>query len=183
MAQFYPQTEAQSLTAGEEYLTITATPTQARRLAELGAISATQAEQAQVAGGLLVRLPARLVAEFEEQNRPAFSTTQDVISTISGGKPEAKTAVTAELEKMASWIQQSGMNLPARLFLSTNRPLSFVSSQFLLVAQPLARFTFGKADPTGRWSSLLENRANVDWLLNRLEQLELDSKRKNKESR
>jgi hypothetical protein len=130
-----------------------------------------------------VQLPARLVAEFEEQNQPTLTTTQDVIGTISGAQPEAKPAVAAELEKMASWLNQSGMSLPARLFLSTNRPLSFVGSQFLLVAQPLARFTFGKADSTGRWSSLLENRANVDWLLNRLEQLEIEGKRKNKESR
>jgi|GEM_PF-1436111 len=183
MAQFYPQTEAHRLIDGEEYLTIKATPTQALRLAELGAITATQAEQAQNAGGLLVRLPARLVAEFEEKAHPTLPTNQDLIDTIGGAKIEPKITTAAELEKMAVWLDESGMNLPARLFLSTNRPLSFVGSQFLLLAQPLARFTFGKADPTGRWSSLMENRANVDWLVNRLEQLAIIRKRKNKESR
>jgi hypothetical protein len=159
------------------YLTIQATPEQAQRLAELGVISETQAQQAAKAGGLFVRLPSQLVADFFATNPTDLLDERDVISTVKRTSGEVLDE-NGELEKIAHWLEEAGMNAPARLFLSSNRPLSFFGSQILLAAQPITRASFGQKDPTGLWSQLLEKRSNVDKLVNKLEQLEAGRKHK-----
>ncbi len=161
----------------EGYLTVQATPEQAQRLAELGVITETQARQAVKAGGLFVRLPAHLVAEFYSNQTNTLPDERNVIAAV---KPTASEVLDeeGELEKIAHWLEEAGMNAPARLFLTSNRPLSFFGSQVLLAAQPITRASFGQKDPTGRWSQLLEKRSNVDKLVSKLERLEAGRRHK-----
>ncbi len=136
----------------EDLIAIRANREQIERLARLGALTEAQLEAGRKAGGLEIRLPARLVEEFRQTQDPA----------------------KAELERLARRIDQTGLNGPARLFLAANRPLSFFGSQILLLAQPVSKLAFGSKDRLGLYSDLLEDRHNVDWLLARLDELEAE---------
>jgi hypothetical protein len=127
---------------------IRATPTQIEQLVALGALTPEQAAAGRAAGGLEIRLSARQVAEFERQQ-----------------------AIAADLEELAQRIHNAGMSRPVRLFLMAGRPLSFMGSQMLLMAQPTLNLLLGK-DPTGKYARLLDDRRNVDKLTARLEALE-----------
>lgn len=129
----------------EEYITIRAKGEQLEKLAALGVLSEAQLEAGRQAGGLEVRLPAGQVAEF--QNRQA-------------------------LEELAARLEAGGWSRPARLFLTAGRPLSFFGSQLLLMVQPVSKVALGQSDLVGRWQALLEDRRNVDYLVNCLENLE-----------
>ena len=131
-------------------ITVSATPAQVEELARLGVLSSEQVAAGRAAGGLAVQLPAKLAEEWLDQER--------------------------QLTELAERIHKAGLNGPARLFLAAGRPLSFIGSQTLLLVQPLSRLLFGEHDSAGRYSRLLENRANVDRLLARLAQLELTGK-------
>jgi hypothetical protein len=155
---------------GESFITIQATPAQAQRLLELGAISESQARHASEAGGLMVRLPAHLVNEFRN-NEPVSLPDSRITLAATGGTQSQPFDEELELDKMADWFHRAGLNSAARLFFATNRPLSFFGSQFLLALQPLTRTAFGLNDPTGRWSKLLEKRSNLDRLVYKLERL------------
>ncbi|MDO8670397.1 MAG: hypothetical protein Q7O66_03085 [Dehalococcoidia bacterium] len=72
------------------------------------------------------------------------------------------------IEQMAAWIERKGMSGPAILFLEANKPLSFVASQTVLLFQPVLSFAMGSRFP-GDIALLLEDRANVDLLISRLE--------------
>lgn len=174
----------------ESFITVEAGLAQIERLAELGVLTPAQLEAGRKAGGLQVRIPAGLVAEFER--------VQPKTATLPEPLPDAQLNPTAlsrpaleflnvaalnpaeekvELERLACWIDEAGMNSMARLFIATNRPLSFFASQFLLMVQPVSRLALGAKDPTGRYSRLLEKRANLDYLLNRLDELETERRK------
>lgn len=140
----------------ESLVTIRANNEQIKKLAELGAITPAQAEAGIAAGGMLVKVPARLVAEFQ----------------VNQSREKAMATPPGEIEELAQRINQAGLNTPARLLLGAGRPLSFVGSQFLLALEPLAGLGFGKEEAVGRYSRLLEDRANLDNLLAQLEQKE-----------
>ncbi|MEI7553790.1 hypothetical protein [Candidatus Chlorohelix sp.] len=155
---------------GESYVNIQATPAQAQRLLELGAISESQARHASQAGGLMVRLPAHLVNQF--RNNEPVSLPDSCTALAAKGETQSQPFDEEfELDKMANWFHRSGLNSAARLFFATNRPLSFFGSQFLLAMQPFTRTAFGLNDPTGCWSKLLEKRSNLDRLVCKLERL------------
>jgi hypothetical protein len=167
----------------ELYTNLEAGPAQIERLAQLGVLTQAELEAGRNAGGLSVRVPTRLVAEFE-QNQAQMVATPAVANVASSSGVEQLTVPSAEfkddaaeIERLARRIDESGMNGVARLFIASNRPLSFFASQLLLLVQPVSRFTLGIKDPTGRYSRLLENRANLDKLLNRLDELETARRR------
>jgi hypothetical protein len=138
--------DSQAQSTQEAMVSVKINREQVEELVRLGALSEEQAEAGRKAGGLEVWLPARLVDEFK--------------------KPEQ-----VELERLAQQIEKAGLSGAARLLLATNRPLSFFGSQLLLMAQPFSRLALGAKDPTGRYSRLLEDRRNVDWLMARLDTL------------
>jgi hypothetical protein len=143
-----------TLLSGEENLTFRVNPVQLEQLCKLGVVDEAQAAAGRKAGGLQVSVSARLVRQFQQENE----------------------ANTAALEKLAHRIHDSGMAIPARLFLVAGRPLSFFGSQVLLLAQPASKLLFKAQDPTAQYSRLLEDRANVDRLLRRLDTLEREKK-------
>lgn len=149
----FKRSKPRQAVANESLVTIRADIEQIKKLAEIEAISAAQAEKGIAAGGMLVKIPARLVTDFQANQTPAESSP-------------------SEIEELAQRINNAGLNTPARLLLGAGRPLSFVGSQFLLALQPIAGLSFGKDEAVGRYSRLLEDRANIDSLLAQLEQKE-----------
>jgi len=139
-------------------VTIRADLTQIEELARFGALTSAQADLGRAAGGLLVTVNAGLVADFQAQ------TLAD----------KAEPTHHTELAGMAQWIDEAGLNVPARVLLAGGRPVSFVSSQFLLMLQPLAKLGLGTkpADRLGSYSRLLEHRSNLDELMQRLDELD-----------
>jgi len=74
------------------------------------------------------------------------------------------------IEEMARIVVARRLETVAVFMLEAHRPVSFVASQGLLLTAPLlgAFFGFERVDELGR---LLEDRANLDRLIERIEQL------------
>jgi hypothetical protein len=73
----------------------------------------------------------------------------------------------ALVEQVARRIESVGMTAPAVAFLEINRPLAFLGSQMLLVAQPFLSPFLASVDG---WIEILEDRGSVEQLVRRLEQ-------------
>jgi hypothetical protein len=84
--------------------------------------------------------------------------------TITELSPERREQLVGELAtKIARW----GLITPAMLFLEVNKPFSFISSQALLLFQPLLSPLLG--NKVAEYARLFEDRASVERLLQRLE--------------
>ncbi len=73
------------------------------------------------------------------------------------------------IERLAQKISGWGLTAPAILFLEANKPFSFIGSQALLFLQPLLGFLVGD-EVIGGYAQLFEDQANVERLLQLLEQ-------------
>jgi hypothetical protein len=79
------------------------------------------------------------------------------------------TALRNELiVQIVQTIQRLRLTTPAIMILEANKPFSFIASQFLLMAEPALTF-FLNSDRPHQYALLLEDRANVELLLRRLE--------------
>jgi len=72
------------------------------------------------------------------------------------------------IEALAGRIESMGMVTPAILLLEAHKPLSFLGSQALLIAQPFLSYMLDPA-ASKEYASLLEERGNVELLIRRLE--------------
>jgi acyl-CoA reductase-like NAD-dependent aldehyde dehydrogenase len=72
------------------------------------------------------------------------------------------------LDAAADRVARRRMEMPAVLALELHRPLTFLSSQALIVFTPLLAPAFG-LENLQKLSRLLEDRANVDRLIERIE--------------
>jgi len=77
------------------------------------------------------------------------------------------------IEDLARRIESLGLTAPAVLMLEAHKPLSFLGSQAILIAQPLLSLIIDPVKST-EYASLLEDRGNVELLIRRLEQREND---------
>ena len=78
--------------------------------------------------------------------------------------------VTNQDDEFDAWalsLTERGLATPAILLLELLKPLSFLGSQLLIVADPLLEALVGNAGR--RYARLLEDRRNVDRLLQALE--------------
>lgn len=85
-------------------------------------------------------------------------------------------AQRAALEDLAGQLAARGLCAPAIFVLESMRPISFVTAEFLVFLAPFARLFL---DPQ-RYrlvTEALHDRANLAWLVDRLEQLEEESRR------
>lgn len=139
--------------SSDEKVKIRVNLAQIDQLSRLGVLDAAQAEAGRKAGAMDVSVSASLVARFRQEN-----------------------TASAEIERLAQRLHAAGLTAPARLFLTAGKPLSFSGSQMLLLAQPASRLLFREQDPAGHFYGLLEDRANVDRLLRRLDALEANKK-------
>jgi len=100
------------------------------------------------------------------------------------------------LSRIAGWVVERRMSVPAILFLESHRPLSFVGSQVMIMASPLVatlepfvRGMIGKSFTYAdyrRFAELMENRENLEVLIvevERANQLKKDAERAEKEKR
>lgn len=71
------------------------------------------------------------------------------------------------VDHLGATLERWGLATPAAFFLEWNRPLSFVASQFLLLAQPFLSPFFGERAPAD-WAALLEDRQGLDRVIERL---------------
>jgi hypothetical protein len=91
------------------------------------------------------------------------------MATAEPGAPELSSERRDRLiEDLARRIETLGLTTPAVLMLEAHKPLSFLGSQAILIAQPLLSFVFDPARST-EYASLLEDRSNVELLIRRLE--------------
>lgn len=72
------------------------------------------------------------------------------------------------IDQLAGKLRGWGLAAPGIAFLEANKPFSFLGSQLLLFLQPLLS-TFIQPAVTDDYISLLQNRANVEALIQRLE--------------
>lgn len=74
------------------------------------------------------------------------------------------------LDRMAQEISRRRLEAPAAFALELHRPLAFLGSQALLVAMPFFAGLVGPAN-VQKFSQLMEDRRNIDRLLDRIELL------------
>ena len=85
------------------------------------------------------------------------------------------------LDRLASWVVTKRMTTPAILFLESHRPLSFVGSQAMIAASPIAHFfepflqyLMGPGYEHAiykRFAGLMEDRENVERLIIAIERM------------
>ena len=74
------------------------------------------------------------------------------------------------LDRVAQEVTRRRLEVPAGLALELHRPLTFLGSQALIVFTPLLGPAFG-LENLQKVSKLLEDRANLDRLMDRIEDL------------
>jgi hypothetical protein len=93
---------------------------------------------------------------------------------MNTGDPEAeKQELEALVEKIARGIVAKRMEVPAVLFLEMHKPLSFVTGQGLLMTSPFIA-PFVGFDNVSAAAEFLNNRANIERLICRIEELSED---------
>ena len=75
------------------------------------------------------------------------------------------------IEHLTEQISRWRLTVPAILFLQVTRPLTFIASQGLLLAQPLLSFVYD-APRIEDYAEFLADRASIDQLVSRLEEEE-----------
>ncbi|GAB4538531.1 MAG: hypothetical protein Kow0063_26430 [Anaerolineae bacterium] len=79
------------------------------------------------------------------------------------------------IDQIARLVRRWGLVTPAIAFLEANKPLSFVSSQALLMLQPITDLFVARELSTGL-AELLADRKRLELLLARLERVEAEEK-------
>jgi hypothetical protein len=80
------------------------------------------------------------------------------------------------IDLVARKVVERRLETPATFFLEMNRPLSFIAGQSLLVAMPFLAPILGLQFVEGL-SRLLQDRANIDRLIERIETLSREGER------
>jgi hypothetical protein len=150
----------------QTFVTFEAEPAQIERLLAQGIIDSAVAQAGIAAGKLRLKVPVETYQAFLAQKELNPVRARPELSPNEHEK--------ALLEQIAQKIHTNKLASAARLFLTANRPMSFTAGQVLIGAQPLTHLLFGSEAVKwlAQYSELLENRANLDWLLKRLDELE-----------
>ena len=91
--------------------------------------------------------------------------------------PLGEQDVNAMVDSIARKIVGRRLETPAVFFLEAHKPLSFIASQAVLVAMPLAGALLG-AQQVADFSRLLRDRENIDLLISRIEDLAAEKDRR-----
>jgi hypothetical protein len=76
------------------------------------------------------------------------------------------------IDRLSAWIQAKGLAVPAMFLLEVGKPLALIGSQLFYLFQPLMGFPLGGGldeRTADRYAAFLEDPANVERLLRRLE--------------
>ena len=79
------------------------------------------------------------------------------------------------ISNLASEIVERGMAVPSIFFLESTKYISFIGSQFLVFLGPIAT-CFINNNKYYNFTEILEDRANIDYLLNEIERLNIETK-------
>ncbi len=74
-------------------------------------------------------------------------------------------------ERIAQRVVGMGMGMISMVFLESLKPLSFIGSSILVFGRPIMSVFFD-ADAYDRFIALMEDRNNIDRLVDRIEQLQ-----------
>ena len=77
------------------------------------------------------------------------------------------------LSKFASKIVDKGMTVPALFFLESTKYVSFIGSQMMVFFGPIMT-SFINSEKYYNFSELLEDRNNIEYLLNEIERMDLE---------
>ena len=83
---------------------------------------------------------------------------------------------------LAEKVVKRGLSVPAIFFLESTKPLSYVGSQAMVFFGPFVRLLF-ESPNYYRYSEMLEDRANLELLLQMIEDLESEHTQAEKEAR
>ena len=83
-----------------------------------------------------------------------------------------------QITKLAGKIVTHGLSVPAVLFLEMVKYASFFGSQLLVFFGPIIT-VFINSEPYYQLAEILEDRKNVEFLLNEIERLEMECQNKN----
>ena len=78
------------------------------------------------------------------------------------------------LSKFAKEISDRGMSVPAIFFLESTKYISFIGSQFLVFLGPIAT-CFINNNKYYNFTEILEDRENIEFLLNELERINVEA--------
>ena len=82
------------------------------------------------------------------------------------------------IERIAKKIFDSGFTTPAIFFLEMTKPLALLGSHFLIFLGPIIN-SFIQSDNYYRSVQVFEEPHNIEYLLNKIEELEFNSKESN----
>ncbi len=74
-------------------------------------------------------------------------------------------------ERIAQRVVDMGMGMISIVFLESLKPLSFIGSSILVFGRPIASVFFN-GEAYDRFIALMEDRRNIDHLVDRIEQLQ-----------
>ncbi len=81
------------------------------------------------------------------------------------------------LKKFVDVIDRYGMYAPAAFFITLSKPVTFLGSQAMFMLSPIAG-VFIKEELIEDYAQLMSDRENVEYLLNMLEERELEGRKK-----
>ena len=79
------------------------------------------------------------------------------------------------ISNLANDIVQRGLSVPAIFFLESTKYVSFIGSQFLVFLGPIAT-CFINNQKYYDFTTLLEKKSNIDFLINEIERINLNIK-------
>ena len=79
------------------------------------------------------------------------------------------------ISDLANDIVKRGLSVPAVFFLESTKYVSFVGSQFLVFLGPIAT-CFINNQKYYNFATLLEKKSNIDFLINEIERINLNTK-------
>ena len=79
------------------------------------------------------------------------------------------------MSNLANDIVQRGLSVPAVFFLESTKYVSFIGGQFLVFLGPIAT-CFINNQKYYDFTTLLEKKSNIDFLINEIERINLDIK-------
>lgn len=88
----------------------------------------------------------------------------------------------ALIDALATRVVRMGLGVPAIFFLESSKPLSFLGSQLLVFLEPFVK-TFFDIKSYDRFYTLMEDRENVEKLIQRVEDLEEKQKEEKAEQK
>ncbi|MCK4225907.1 hypothetical protein KAX29_03345 [candidate division WOR-3 bacterium] len=97
-----------------------------------------------------------------------FGGNGDIFHEIVGPEDISEERRNDMLGKLAQEIVDRGLTTPAIMFIETMKPLSFIGSQLMVMANPFVQVLFNSKS---YWeiTVLLEDRKNVEYLIQEIE--------------